>query len=275
MGTLTFCLPSTFTGGELVIRQDGNEIKVDWSSQVLDQDGSGSIGWCFLYADCEHEVLPVKTGMRITLAYDVFYAKIRELTIGDTRANGMLDLFAKVFDPRNNLFPDGAKLGFGLRHAYAGNQGWVQMNHLENRLKGIDRTLMSVIKECGLEWKTRAVYDVDDQYKSIGRGEPTTQRERDAMTYYKKAGTKASDDRENEQDLSPHTWAYYADVMLADNTMLLEDASDVRHEYEDLFENGADVEPEVVWIAKPYLYESRNDYVAYGNEVSMIQGLWA
>ena len=34
MGMLTFCLPSTFTGGELVIRQDGNEIEVDWSGQV-------------------------------------------------------------------------------------------------------------------------------------------------------------------------------------------------------------------------------------------------
>ena len=154
MGMLTFCLPSTFTGGELVFRQDGNEIEVDWSGQVLTENGLGSVGWCFLYADCEHEVLPVKTGMRINLAYDVFYADVPELTVGDTRANGMLDILAKVFDLRNNLFPNGAKLGFGLRHAYAGKQGWVQMDHLENRLKGIDRTLMSVIKECVLEWKS-------------------------------------------------------------------------------------------------------------------------
>lgn len=289
MGTLTFCLPSKFTGGELAIRQDGNEIKVDWSSQVLKSDGVGSIGWCFLYADCEHEVLPVKTGMRITLAYDVFYADVPELTIGDTRGNGMLALLAKVFDPRNNLFPNGAKLGFGLRHAYAGNQGWVQMNQLENRLKGIDRTLLSVIKECGLEWKTKAVYDASDFTKRMGRfhnpriedrqyyspAELMTpdERELEVLTYYKEVGTALDSPHLYEEQISPHSWKFYADVMLADDTMLLYGGGEVEYIFEALIDRGADVQPGVVWIAQPSVYESRNDYVAYGNEVSGVLAL--
>lgn len=69
LGTLMFCLPTTFTGGELVVRSKAaQQITFDWAAASLE----GTISWGFLYADCDHEVLPVLSGTRITISYDVF-----------------------------------------------------------------------------------------------------------------------------------------------------------------------------------------------------------
>ena len=62
--------------------------------------------------------------------------------------------------------------------------------------------------------------------------------------------------------------------MLADDTMMLQGAQDVPNVSQELFDTGADVEPEVVWITKPSVYESKNDYVAYGNEASGVSERW-
>jgi hypothetical protein len=277
LGTLTFCLPSKFTGGDLVIRQDAAQINVDWANQVLDTEtGVGSIGWCFLYSDCEHEVLPVTSGSRVTLAYDVFYYDppavqpesplgdpAKGFLLGDSRANEMLALFSRLFDPKNakSFFPRGATLGFGLRHAYAGDRGAVKLKGLEDRLKGIDRTLLSVLKQCGLSFKFKAVFD--------GR---SYERERDwqgnrphEFQVYKKQGEKTQD---SEIELAPSSWYFYADLVLAEETEFLKYQCEISNLFETLLDWGCQVRPDVVWIAKPSLYDSLHPYVAYGNEVS-------
>lgn len=66
-GTLVVGLPSAHTGGELIIRFDGREETVDFSAPA----GSYKIPYAAFYADCEHEVLPVKSGYRIGLVYNL------------------------------------------------------------------------------------------------------------------------------------------------------------------------------------------------------------
>jgi hypothetical protein len=63
IGTLVVTLPSTFTGGELVIEQQGTKVTDQGSPQVL--------SFVAFYGDCEHEVLPVTDGFRITLTYNL------------------------------------------------------------------------------------------------------------------------------------------------------------------------------------------------------------
>ncbi|MEU1956404.1 2OG-Fe(II) oxygenase [Nocardia rhamnosiphila] len=63
IGTLVVTLPSTFTGGELVIEQQGTE--------VTDQGSPEELSFVAFYGDCEHEVLPVTDGFRITLTYNL------------------------------------------------------------------------------------------------------------------------------------------------------------------------------------------------------------
>ncbi|MBF6161548.1 2OG-Fe(II) oxygenase [Nocardia cyriacigeorgica] len=63
LGTLVVTLPSEFTGGELVIEQHG--------TKVTDQGSPHELSFVAFYSDCEHEVLPVIDGFRITLTYNL------------------------------------------------------------------------------------------------------------------------------------------------------------------------------------------------------------
>lgn len=68
-GTLIVVLPSAHRGGDLVIRHGGRETTFDLS------DGEGSeLRVAAFYADCEHEVLPVTSGHRICLVYNLLQA---------------------------------------------------------------------------------------------------------------------------------------------------------------------------------------------------------
>ncbi|WP_327138796.1 2OG-Fe(II) oxygenase [Nocardia sp. NBC_01327] len=63
IGTLVVTLPSMFTGGELVIEQQGRKVTDPGSAQELSVVA--------FYSDCAHEVLPVTDGFRITLTYNL------------------------------------------------------------------------------------------------------------------------------------------------------------------------------------------------------------
>ncbi|MFA7666233.1 MAG: 2OG-Fe(II) oxygenase [Burkholderiaceae bacterium] len=63
LGSLVVTLPSRFTGGEFVVSHQG---------QVLRARGSASrLGMLAFYADCHHEVRPVKQGYRVALTYNL------------------------------------------------------------------------------------------------------------------------------------------------------------------------------------------------------------
>jgi hypothetical protein len=66
IGTLVVTLPSAHTGGQLVIEHAG---------QPLEYQGSRTeLSLVAFYADCRHEILPVKSGYRITLTYNLLAA---------------------------------------------------------------------------------------------------------------------------------------------------------------------------------------------------------
>tara|TARA_R110002003_G_scaffold3_22_gene134 strand:- start:26993 stop:27403 length:411 start_codon:yes stop_codon:yes gene_type:complete len=64
--SLVVCLPSGHEGGQLVVRYQGHATTFDWSGSIE------SIQWAAFYSDCEHEVLEVTSGYRITLTYNLF-----------------------------------------------------------------------------------------------------------------------------------------------------------------------------------------------------------
>lgn len=63
IGTLAVTLPSTFTGGDLVVDHGGE--------RVIGTGSPDKLGFVAFYADCDHEVLPVTEGYRITLTYNL------------------------------------------------------------------------------------------------------------------------------------------------------------------------------------------------------------
>jgi hypothetical protein len=66
-GSLILSLPSSHTGGQLFIRHDGREHQVDFSRPGHDEE----FRYAAFFADCEHEVKPVKSGYRCCLAYNL------------------------------------------------------------------------------------------------------------------------------------------------------------------------------------------------------------
>ncbi|MBI5163431.1 MAG: 2OG-Fe(II) oxygenase [Magnetospirillum sp.] len=65
-GTLVIVLPSIYTGGALVVRHRGHEARLDMRCS-----DPSEAAFAAFYADCEHEVLPVTSGCRLTLIYNL------------------------------------------------------------------------------------------------------------------------------------------------------------------------------------------------------------
>lgn len=65
-GTLIVALPSLHVGGDLVVRHREREVRLDLRGADLSE-----LAWAALYADCVHEVLPVTSGCRLVLVYNL------------------------------------------------------------------------------------------------------------------------------------------------------------------------------------------------------------
>ena len=76
------------------VSHKGHEALFDWSNL-----GEAAIKWAAFYSDCEHEVLEVKSGHRITLTYNLYISE---------NVGGILQRYPTV-DP--TLYPlyEGAK----------------------------------------------------------------------------------------------------------------------------------------------------------------------
>lgn len=64
--TLIVALPSLHAGGELLVRHQGREVRLD-----LQCPDPSEAAYAAFYADCVHEVLPVTSGCRLALVYNL------------------------------------------------------------------------------------------------------------------------------------------------------------------------------------------------------------
>lgn len=71
IGSLVVCLPSPFQGGKLVVRHEGREVDFDWGPQ-----SASTIQWAAFYSDCEHEIMTITEGERLTLTYNLFATEV-------------------------------------------------------------------------------------------------------------------------------------------------------------------------------------------------------
>ncbi|KAF0974826.1 hypothetical protein FDP41_006300 [Naegleria fowleri] len=64
------CLPSEHTGGELIVRKGNHQVQHSFAkkSQLSNRK---EFQTATFFTDCEHEVLPVTSGTRIVLNYDI------------------------------------------------------------------------------------------------------------------------------------------------------------------------------------------------------------
>jgi hypothetical protein len=183
VATLIVVLPSDFTGGELVVRHGGREQVIDFSAngpRVRTQ-------YAAFYADCEHEVRPLRSGFRLCLVYNLTLAKAGKVTgAPDSR-----DQRAKVGTllrawKRADVAP--SKLAVILDHQYTRNGlSW-------DALKGIDRSRARLLADAARDegfhvhlallslWESGSVaYTGDDYYggrrRHRGRSEEAEEEE--------------------------------------------------------------------------------------------------
>ncbi len=134
VATLVVMLPTHYTGGELLVRHEGEE-------QVIDLGGEPSrfkTQYAAFYADCEHEVKPVKSGHRLCLVYNLTLAKSNRRVGAPQRdehvrrATALLQAWPATDD-------DPHKLAVTLEHQYTRDGlTW-------DALKGVDRTRADVL----------------------------------------------------------------------------------------------------------------------------------
>jgi hypothetical protein len=137
--TMVLVLPSTHSGGELVIRHLDREVVLNPRPAEPSE-----IGYAAFYADCLHEVRPLTSGCRLTLVYNLrFLGKRRSLQAPDYRAEQgrvgeLLRRWTSAVDE-----PD--KLILPLEHAYTP----AELSF--GALKGADAGVASVLTKAAQE----------------------------------------------------------------------------------------------------------------------------
>jgi hypothetical protein len=100
--TLVLTLPSRYRGGALRIRHAGREVTLD--TKATDPS---ELSYAAFYADCEHEVLPVRQGNRVCVIYNLIHKRSKgrrgilkapEYEHPITEAAAILDRFLKAPD---------------------------------------------------------------------------------------------------------------------------------------------------------------------------------
>ncbi|MDE2379594.1 2OG-Fe(II) oxygenase [Bradyrhizobium sp.] len=137
--TMVIVLPSTHSGGELVIKHLGREVVLDLRAEEPSQ-----VGFAAFYADCVHEVRPITTGCRLALVYNVhFVGKKRALKAPDYREEHMR--VVKVLRSWAGAEDEPDKLILPLEHAYTP----AELSF--SALKGADAGSASVLVEAAAE----------------------------------------------------------------------------------------------------------------------------
>jgi predicted 2-oxoglutarate/Fe(II)-dependent dioxygenase YbiX len=139
IGTLVVTLPSSYTGGELMVGHND-----EWQAYR----GSGTaLSLVAFYADCRHEVLRVKSGYRITLTYNLLLHGDTSRPEGDEgTAAELADLLREHFSTPVSRYYGGpatdppSRLVYLLDHEYtARGLNW-------QRLKGADASRVALLR---------------------------------------------------------------------------------------------------------------------------------
>lgn len=127
-GTLIVALPSRHEGGQLHIRHGGEQVTVDFSSEAHSHD----FQYAAFFADCEHEVVPVKSGYRFCMVFNLVLEEgdpaLLNLTANDYA--GPLAELLKQISPKEQGATAKVIL---LQHQYT------EANFSLSKLKGGDR----------------------------------------------------------------------------------------------------------------------------------------
>ena len=172
IGTLVIAFPIPFEGGEFILRKSGGQTVLDWST-VGRAAHPDELHWVFFYSDIEHEILPVKSGYRVTISYNIYgvtptTTSSQAPSLVPATGNGiefkfnLTPIFSNFVEAYKNpaFLPQGGRLAFGLDHEYGLGGKPDSVTNIDGLYKGIDAALVSTLLEMGLTYSFKAVYQV-------------------------------------------------------------------------------------------------------------------
>ena len=139
VGTLVVTLPSSYTGGELMVEHDGERTAYRGSRAAL--------SLAAFYADCRHEVLRVRSGYRITLTYNLFLHGDTSRPAGDEEiAAELADLLREHFGTPVPRYYAGPATDPPNRLVYLLDHEYTPRGLTWRRLKGADARRVSLLR---------------------------------------------------------------------------------------------------------------------------------
>lgn len=132
-GTLVVCLPSRHEGGTLILEHDGQTKRIEFGGK----DSEFQTQYAAFYADCRHEVTPVKSGYRVCLVYNLASTgkKQPEAPHHAAAVAGTARLIKELFSAPEPL----SKLAVPFTHQYT------ESGFDPKHLKGADRARADVL----------------------------------------------------------------------------------------------------------------------------------
>ena len=164
-GSLVVIYPTPYKGGELVLRHEGHEWKIDAKVLTASQ-ASPSLAYVAFCSDVEHEVLKVTTGHRVTVTYNLYLvdpswkqAGAPAITRNAKNASNFQGTLQELLKSPEFL-PEGGILGFGLANHYPFTLQ-TDLQEMESHLKGEDAYVYRACREFKLQPSLRVIYDDD------------------------------------------------------------------------------------------------------------------
>lgn len=148
-GTLVIQLPSRYEGGELVVQHNGKVESVDFSTKAHSQN-EFSVFYTAFYCDCEHEILPVTSGFRVCLIYNLITTNRKKT--GAVPSMAKIDENSTVMEKFKELltqWPDPQKLVYCLTHKYSEKN--LSFEKLKTTDKLVAKLLQNIAQDCSLE----------------------------------------------------------------------------------------------------------------------------
>ncbi|EIW52358.1 uncharacterized protein TRAVEDRAFT_96340, partial [Trametes versicolor FP-101664 SS1] len=177
-GSLVVVFPTAHEGGALKLRERDARNVQEWtfdSAALLAQAVQPSIAYVAFYSDVEHEVMPVQSGHRVTVTYNLYYAEdttplpaaqpvpTNEHTFR-SKVQALLD------DP--TFLPEGGNLMFLLRHQYpmattpkGRTEARKALKDVAAHLKVTDALVLKVMGDLSLDASLKIVYQDTTAYK--------------------------------------------------------------------------------------------------------------
>jgi hypothetical protein len=173
VGSLVVVLPTRHEGGQIVLHESGKNWIIDSDQEcTIESDKEWTIDFadkfaaatkpsiCFIAfsGDVEHEALPVTSGYRVTLTYNLYYTTphAKSSHFPSPVHWTLKEALVKLVNDKTRL-PNGGYLGFGLQHEYVYSDREV-IDSLLDQLKGPDQVLADVCDELNLRYSLKLLY---------------------------------------------------------------------------------------------------------------------